>query len=345
MFLNLAVPAYSVRDYSPVMLQGGELADFPILTIDRDSYIVGAQLQTSLDMNPGKLVHNLQIGKHSSLATDILFMMDLDKDYYSVSTGIISEYLDIKSPIATDKSRKHIRRKGQILIQNDVWIGHGATILGGATIRNGAVVATRAVVTKDVPPYAIVAGNPARVVKYRFPPEIITALQKIAWWDWDSGKLEENYENMRGDAAEFVEKHLPEAEARMKNRERRPNPVDTLASGKKYAFRVDMHEKYPVLPRVIEEFCSRFQNMDGQLVLYIAGDKEQELNAVMKLLAPWQEKDCAIQIIDDDAVDMVDIIRNTDVYITNRSRDNIYNTCLADVLDKEVISGVDFPIF
>lgn len=59
------------------------------------------------------------------------------------------------------------------MIENDVWIGHGATIMGGVIIHNGAVVGANAVVTKDVSPYAIVAGNPARVIKYRFDDEII----------------------------------------------------------------------------------------------------------------------------------------------------------------------------
>jgi acetyltransferase-like isoleucine patch superfamily enzyme len=68
-------------------------------------------------------------------------------------------------------------------IGNDVWIGADALILSGASIGDGAVVAARAVVTKPVPPYAIVAGNPARVVKYRFDPETISELLRLKWWD------------------------------------------------------------------------------------------------------------------------------------------------------------------
>ena len=68
-------------------------------------------------------------------------------------------------------------------IGNDVWIGSGAMILSGVTIGDGAVVAARAVVTKDVPPYAIVAGNPARLVRYRFDEATIAALLEAAWWE------------------------------------------------------------------------------------------------------------------------------------------------------------------
>lgn len=75
------------------------------------------------------------------------------------------------------------------MIGNDVWIGDNVTILGGNIIGDGAVVATGAIVTKDVPPYAIVAGNPARIIKYRFEKDIVDDLQKIQWWLWSSEQL------------------------------------------------------------------------------------------------------------------------------------------------------------
>jgi len=76
------------------------------------------------------------------------------------------------------------RSKGDVVIGSDVWIGHGATILSGVTIGNGAVVGAMAVVTRDVPDYAIVAGNPARVVRTRFDDATIARLLEVRWWDW-----------------------------------------------------------------------------------------------------------------------------------------------------------------
>lgn len=73
---------------------------------------------------------------------------------------------------------------GDVNIQNDVWLCYGATVLSGVTLGNGSVIAAHAVVTKDVPPYAIVAGNPARFVRWRFPEEIRLFLLQTAWWHW-----------------------------------------------------------------------------------------------------------------------------------------------------------------
>jgi len=85
------------------------------------------------------------------------------------------------------------RFNGALIIGNDVWIAAGAVITRGVKVGDGAVVGANAVVTKDVPPYAIVAGNPAKVIKYRFPKETIAILLKIKWWDWSVEKIRENY--------------------------------------------------------------------------------------------------------------------------------------------------------
>jgi chloramphenicol O-acetyltransferase type B len=83
----------------------------------------------------------------------------------------------------------HPSTKGEVVIGNDVWIGTEALITSGVTIHDGAVVGARAVVTKDVPPYAIVAGSPARVVRYRFPEHVISRLLETKWWEWDEGRI------------------------------------------------------------------------------------------------------------------------------------------------------------
>lgn len=82
--------------------------------------------------------------------------------------------------------------KGDIVIGNDVWIGYEAVIFSGVTIGDGAVIGTRAVVTKDVPPYTIVGGVPAKAIRRRFPDETISRLLDLKWWDWPEEQIAQN---------------------------------------------------------------------------------------------------------------------------------------------------------
>ncbi len=87
--------------------------------------------------------------------------------------------------------------KGNTVIGNDVWIGHDATIMPGVTIGDGAIIATKAVVTKDIEPYTIVGGNPAKLIKKRFSDETISKLLELKWWDWDIEKITRNVDKLR----------------------------------------------------------------------------------------------------------------------------------------------------
>jgi phosphonate metabolism protein (transferase hexapeptide repeat family) len=100
------------------------------------------------------------------------------------------------------------RRSTPVNIGHDVWIGHGAIILPGRSIGTGAVVAGGAVVTKDVAPYTIVGGNPARPIRPRFPAAIADRLMALGWWDWEHARLREALEDFRGlSVGDFLEKH------------------------------------------------------------------------------------------------------------------------------------------
>ena len=79
--------------------------------------------------------------------------------------------------------------KGDIAIGNDVWIGYDAVIMAGVTIGDGAIIGTRAVVTKDIEPYSIVGGVPAKEIRKRFAPDVIKRLLEIKWWDWPVGRI------------------------------------------------------------------------------------------------------------------------------------------------------------
>ena len=90
--------------------------------------------------------------------------------------------------------------KGDTIVGNDVWIGYEALIMPGVRIGNGAIVSSRSVVVSDVAPYSVVGGNPAKLIKHRFEPDVIAALEDIAWWDWPVEKITEHLDLIvRGD--------------------------------------------------------------------------------------------------------------------------------------------------
>ncbi|GGD97746.1 acetyltransferase [Aureimonas endophytica] len=100
------------------------------------------------------------------------------------------------------------RRARRVTIGHDVWIGHGATVLPGVSIGNGAVVGAGAVVSKDVAPYAIVGGVPARLIRERFSAELGARMDRLAWWDWPHDRLRAALDDFRHlDAAEFLARH------------------------------------------------------------------------------------------------------------------------------------------
>ncbi len=100
------------------------------------------------------------------------------------------------------------RRSNRVTIGHDVWIGHGATILPGVTVGNGAVIGAGAVVSKDVAPYTIVGGVPAKLIRERFGKGVGDRMDKLAWWDWEHSKLRSALDHFRALSAEdFLSRH------------------------------------------------------------------------------------------------------------------------------------------
>lgn len=96
--------------------------------------------------------------------------------------------------------------KGDIVIGNDVWIGYDAVIMAGVTIGDGAIIGTRAVVPKDVAPYSIVGGVPAREIRKRFEPEVVDRLRELKWWDWPEEKIRKAIPAIQAGDVEALEK-------------------------------------------------------------------------------------------------------------------------------------------
>ena len=131
----------------------------------------------------------LKIGKFCSIACGAKFLFTSgNHSMQSLSTYTFPIFYEEWGLDAKD-IRSAWDNKGDITIGNDFWIGYEAVILSGVTIGDGAIVGARAVVTKDVPPYTIVAGVPARPIRKRFDEETIAKLPALRWWDWDEERL------------------------------------------------------------------------------------------------------------------------------------------------------------
>lgn len=132
----------------------------------------------------------LKIGKFCSLAWDVTIFLGGNHRVDWIATYPFPSSHD-KWPNARGVE-KFLTTRGDVIIGNDVWIGSDVIILSGVTIGDGAVIGVGSVVTSDVPPYSIVGGNPAKVIRKRFSDEAIEKLLKIKWWDWPSEKINEN---------------------------------------------------------------------------------------------------------------------------------------------------------
>jgi len=144
----------------------------------------------------------LVIGKFCAIANGVTFIMNgANHDMTGFSTYPFSFFGNGWGDAADELGLVPVVRagfKGDTIVGNDVWIGNGATIMPGTVIKDGAIIGARAVVAGEVPPYAIMAGNPARVVRRRFPDREIEALLDIRWWDWSVDKITRNLDAIRG---------------------------------------------------------------------------------------------------------------------------------------------------
>ena len=150
---------------------------------------------------PRSYIEDAKIGKYCSIARQVIIGVS-NHNYNWVTT----------SPVITSKLYGFIKddveepQKAAPVIGNDVWIGMNSIIMRGVTIGNGAIIAAGSVVTKDIEPYSVVAGVPARHLRYRFDKAQIQELEKIQWWNWDEQKIKENV-NLFYDIDKFIANH------------------------------------------------------------------------------------------------------------------------------------------
>ncbi|MBR9920252.1 MAG: CatB-related O-acetyltransferase [Bacteroidetes bacterium] len=138
----------------------------------------------------------LIIGKFCMIASGVTFIMNGANHL----TEAISSYpfAIFGNDWGNAMEGKSYPTKGDTIVGNDVWIGHNAMIMPGVKIGDGAIIATNATVTKDVPAYSIVGGNPARLIRMRFSPEKIEKLLALKWWDWEIDKITKHVRDLTG---------------------------------------------------------------------------------------------------------------------------------------------------
>ena len=151
------------------------------VNLGRYTTINGPATRISANLN------HVKIGNFCSIASNVVI-----QEYFHKYDRITSYY--INQNLFNKSSQKDIFSKGNIVIEDDVWIGSNSVILSGVTIARGSIIGAGSIVTKDVPKYSIVGGNPAKVIKSRFKEETIVYLESLKWWEWDINKIKKNEE-------------------------------------------------------------------------------------------------------------------------------------------------------
>ena len=244
---------------------------YHLISMGRKSYISQAWLDY------GSIRTSILIGRYTSIAHRVVFEIGLNHNHNLVSSYPFRDYEAMGKPDNTDIGHYYENNHYQIIIGNDVWIGEGVKILGGVHIGNGAVIGMGAVVTRDVPPYAVVVGNPARFVKYRFDEDVIAKLEEIKWWNWEEDAIDSAMSEMN-DPYAFAQKYYKGLNI---PRNEFTNAMDQMvnAGGKIYYYVLDYDAPRPFWYKVLYMFKRAFEH-DNTQMLIIEFPKEHANNDV-----------------------------------------------------------------
>ncbi len=330
---------------------------FPI-TLGAGSYVGEA----TFSFRNGEEDKHILVGRFCSLAGGLFFFLGNNHHYknsvtaYPFDMNFVVERMRLAANLPhsgyNPEQIKNIQNSHQIIIGNDVWVGEGVKFLNGVKIGSGAIIGAYSNVAKDIPPYAIAVGSPARVVKYRFDAETIKKFMAIKWWDWSIDKIYANLPLMY-DVEKFLATHY--------NSENNRIVYEKITGGGKqieeylaedykvYSFIADFEAPRPLWKKVIYDFCSS----DLANVVLIIFAKENlitanitELQAIMTSANQTGiNKNIRIVTMNESRAFSPYLLRNSTHFITTReivtlsALDFLYNT------DVKIISALDDKIF
>lgn len=158
------------------------------VAINRNCTLDHCNMDFGSYINQNTTLKNVDIGKFCCISWNVCLYGGSSHNYSSPSMYTAYHWKQIFGSSISDLTKE----KSRATIGNDVWIGNGAIVINGVTIGDGAIIGAGAVVTKDVPPYSVVAGVPAKIIKKRFDDTIIQRLRKIQWWNWPKETISKN---------------------------------------------------------------------------------------------------------------------------------------------------------
>lgn len=295
------------------------------------------------------VTHNFHLGNGNGIGVNLKCVFGRNHNIKMVTSGALEAQMRYSGILMSEMGKSTFHTKGSIILQNDIWVGDNVTIMSGCIIRNGAVIAQNAHVVKDVPAYAIVGGNPAKVIGWRFPRHIIEKLQMIQWWYWSHDKILQNYDYFTEDVEGFCDKFYDEAKQQFEELSLRRNVKDDA-----YLVYVDYYENYSSYPAIIEEFLAAFTpDSNKRLILFIQNDVKdvdvdeaavKELKALAECVKEVPNFRCSLEVVVGDKNKAVSCLLESSHFIMTRTYNTVYTTCLADQFGIEIISGVDINI-
>lgn len=308
-----------------------------LATIGAESYVAGCRFSY------GSERAHLLVGKYTTIADGVTFEIGKGQDTSRIAAYPFFDVVQAKGDIENAERQAYEENRYQIIVGSDVTIGSHAFIEGGIRIGNGAVIRAGAVVREDVPPYAIVEGNPARVTGYRFPQATIDALERIQWWNWPKDNILAQQAKME-DIDAFVKEFdvpLPDGRSSISALFEKLQESGTFI----YVFVADFGTSKPLWEQVVDAYLEAFEPGAPVFLFFeiphgLASHPDRQ--RLEQMIA--EAGDDAPQIGQHvaEAAFTPEVLEHADVFITNCAPDASLAVDFAEMYDTELRSGCNY---